>query len=101
MYGAMFRTNIYFYAIRDTQDARRVFMQNKANFSNNQMNISPFMEKYYDNYYHLKCRKNKPNSNPSKPNPTPVFGPKIGLAAFYFGKAYGKTTWFEVIMSDY
>jgi len=43
-------------------------MQNKPNFLNNPMTINPFMTIYYDNFHLLERRKNKPNSNPIKPN---------------------------------
>jgi hypothetical protein len=49
-------------------------MQNKPNFGNKPMSISPVMTKHYDNFRLLGRRKNKPNSNPiqnqNKPNQT-------------------------------
>jgi len=43
-------------------------MQNKPNFLNNQMNITFCLTKLYGNFYLFGRRKNKPNSNPIKPN---------------------------------
>jgi len=45
-----------------------LFMQNKPNFPNDPMNISPVTTKYYSNFCLLGHSKNKPNSNPIKPN---------------------------------
>jgi hypothetical protein len=43
-------------------------MQNKPNFPEVQMNISPVITKPYGNFHLLARRKNKANSNPIKPN---------------------------------
>jgi hypothetical protein len=45
-----------------------LFMQNKPNFLETQMNINPDMTKHYGNFHLLGRRKNKANSNPIKPN---------------------------------
>jgi len=45
-----------------------LIMQNKPNFLQHLMSISPFITNPYGNYHLLGRRKNKPNSNPIKPN---------------------------------
>jgi len=45
-----------------------LFMQNKPNFLDAQMNISVYTTKHYQNFIPLAGYKNKPNSNPIKPN---------------------------------
>jgi len=44
------------------------FMQNKANFLDALMNVNPYNTTYYENKWQRRVRKNKPNSNPIKPN---------------------------------
>ena len=43
-------------------------MQNKPNFPDTQMNLSSFPQNAYENFIPLAGYKNKPNSNPIKPN---------------------------------
>ena len=43
-------------------------MQNKANFPEAQMNVSANMTKDCENKFNPTLGKNKPNSNPNKPN---------------------------------
>jgi len=43
-------------------------MQNKANFPDDQMNVSPVITREYKNKSNWKLGENKPNSNPIKPN---------------------------------
>jgi len=43
-------------------------MQNKPNFRKSQMNISIFIKMAYEKFIPLAGQKNKPNSNPIKPN---------------------------------
>ena len=45
-----------------------LFMQNKPNFQNAQMNVSIYYTKVYKNETAFRRGKNKPNSNPNKPN---------------------------------
>ena len=45
-----------------------LFMQNKPNFQDTQMNVSIYNIKDYQNFIPLAGQKNKPNSNPNKPN---------------------------------
>jgi len=45
-----------------------LFMQNKPNFPDTQMNLSRFPQNAYKNFTSLSGQKNKPNSNPNKPN---------------------------------
>jgi len=82
------------YAIRDTQYAIRapalytcrerstnqlLFMQNKPNFPNSQMNVNLYSTMDYENKWQRRVRKNKPNSNPIKSN----FKPGDGFSAYY------------------
>jgi hypothetical protein len=43
-------------------------MQNKANFPDDQMNVSGTITKDYENKSNWKLGKNKPNTNPLKAN---------------------------------
>ncbi len=45
-----------------------LFMQNKANFRKAQMNVNSFITKDYRKKDDFAVQKNKPNSNPIKPN---------------------------------
>ncbi len=55
------------YAIRCTLYAV-LNMQNKANFQDTQMNVNSYNTTDYENKWQRRVRKNKPNSNPIKPN---------------------------------
>jgi len=43
-------------------------MQNKPNFQKAKMNVNIYYTKDYKNFIPLAGQKNKPNSNPIKPN---------------------------------
>jgi hypothetical protein len=45
-----------------------LIMQNKPNLQDDQMNISALVIRDYENRWYLKRMKNKPNTNPIKPN---------------------------------
>jgi len=45
-----------------------LFMQNKPNFQDARMNVNIYNTTYYKNFIPLAGYKNKPNSNPIKPN---------------------------------
>jgi len=45
-------------------------MQNKANFPDAQMNVSPSITMNYEQKTMNYANKNKPNTNPNKPNQT-------------------------------
>ena len=45
------------------------FMQNKANLPDDQMNVTTFLTKDYENKIAFGLRKNKPNTKPNKANP--------------------------------
>jgi len=45
-----------------------LFMQNKPNLKNTQMNLNILSKRAYENFIPLAGQKNKPNSNPNKPN---------------------------------
>jgi len=59
--------------------ANYLIMQNKPNFLQHLMNISPVMTKHYGNFRLLGRPKNKPNSNPIKPN---LKNAKMNLSPF-------------------
>jgi len=44
------------------------FMQNKANFPDDQMNVNKVLTKGYENIANSKLDENKPNTNPNKAN---------------------------------
>ncbi len=50
------------------------FMQNKPNLLNAQMNVSSILINHYENIHLLGRRKNKPKTNPIKPNFKPTAG---------------------------
>jgi len=56
------------YICREPSTNHLLFMQNKPNFQNAQMNINSLITKDYENKWQRRVRKNKPNSNPIKPN---------------------------------
>ena len=62
-----------------TSDERRAtsdeYMPNKPNFKNAQKAVTPSITSNYDNFHPLDHPKNKPNSNPIKPNQS-QFQPK-------------------------
>ena len=49
-------------------DKSHLFMQNKPNFQDTQMNVSIFSKMAYENKWQRRVRKNKPNSKPIKAN---------------------------------
>jgi len=51
-----------------TYERIRLFMQNKANLQESQMNVTKVLTKDYVNKPSWKVRKNKPNSKPNKAN---------------------------------
>ena len=56
------------YLCREFSTNSLLFMQNKANLLNAQMNVSSVLTKYYENIANWKLGENKPNSKPIKPN---------------------------------
>jgi len=56
------------YICRGPSTNQLLFMQNKPNFRKTQMNVSIYNIKEYQNFISLAGQKNKPNSNPIKPN---------------------------------
>ena len=50
----------------------KLFMQNKANFRDDKMNINTTLTMNYVILSHWLRRKNKPNSNPIKPKTNPI-----------------------------
>ena len=57
-----------FYYCRGISTNRPVFLQNKPNFREAQMNVSANMTKYYGKIPNTTLGENKPNSKPNKPN---------------------------------
>jgi len=56
------------YICRESSTNQLLFMQNKPNFQDAQMNVNIYNTKNYQNFIPLAGQKNKPNSNPIKPN---------------------------------
>ncbi len=52
----------------NTSDERSIFMQNKPNFLDAQMNVKSIHTVVYENKSNWTLGENKPNSNPIKPN---------------------------------
>ncbi len=59
---------ILLYICREPSTNQLLFMQNKPNFQDTQMNVSSIITTAYKNFIPLAGQKNKPNSNPIKPN---------------------------------
>ncbi len=59
----------HLYNCREVSTNQLLFMQNKPNFQNDQMNVSNIITSNYKNYIPLAGQKNKPNSNPNKACP--------------------------------
>ncbi len=53
---------------RESSTNQLLFMQNKPNFKDAQMNVNSILTTDYENKWQRRVRKNKPNSNPIKPN---------------------------------
>jgi len=60
------------YICRESSTNSPLFMQNKPNFLDTQMNISSVLTKYYENNLCSGLLENKPNSKPIKPNTNPI-----------------------------
>jgi len=56
------------YICREPSTNQLLFMQNKPNLLDAQMNVSIFSTKVYENKSNWTLSENKPNSNPIKPN---------------------------------
>ncbi len=63
-------------AVASAKAEDTIIMQNKPNFRNAKMNITPVTIKDYENLCLRKPPKNKPNSNPNKPNSKPITNEK-------------------------
>jgi len=73
-----------------------LFMQNKPNFIKDQMNVSIYYTNEYKNFIPLAGYKNKPNSNPIKPNTNPIpESPKMNETLFAT-KVYENITTFRL-----
>jgi len=59
---------ILLYICRERSTNQLLFMQNKPNFQDTQMNVSIFSKMAYENIANWTLGENKPNSNPIKPN---------------------------------
>ena len=58
----------HLYICRESSTKQLLFMQNKPNLLDAQMNVTSFYTVDYENKSNWKLGKNKPNSNPNKPN---------------------------------
>jgi len=56
------------YICRERSTNQLLFMQNKPNFQDTQMNVKPYNTMDYENISDWTLGENKPNSNPIKPN---------------------------------
>ena len=56
------------YICRESYTNQLLFMQNKPNVKNAQINVSSYMKSKYEKLDTWLSGKNKPNSNPIKPN---------------------------------
>jgi len=56
------------YICRESSTNQLLFMQNKPNVKNAQINVSSYMKSKYEKLDTWLSGKNKPNSNPIKPN---------------------------------
>ena len=71
-------------------DKSPLFMQNKPNFQNAQMNVTSLITVDYENKSNWKLGKNKPNTNPIKPN----FRKAKMFLNFYLTRDYeNKSNW--------
>ena len=59
----------FLYNCRGISTNRPIFMQNKPNFPDAQMNLSPNITKDYENGSNTTLGENKPNSNPIRQEP--------------------------------
>ncbi len=67
LYASRF-TKLPLYICREPSTNQLLFMQNKPNLLDAQMNVNPYNTKEYNNETAFRRGKNKPNSNPIKPN---------------------------------
>ena len=58
----------HLYICRESSTNRLLFMQNKPNFPDTQMNVNLYNTTDYENKSNWTLGQNKPNSNPIKPN---------------------------------
>jgi len=56
------------YICREPSTNQLLFMQNKPNFQDAQINVNSYMKSKYEKLDTWLSGKNKPNSNPNKPN---------------------------------
>ncbi len=61
-------TPSHLYICRESSTNQLLFMQNKPNFQDAQMNVSNIITMIYQIFIPLAGQKNKPNSNPNKAN---------------------------------
>ncbi len=66
--GASRFTKLPLYTCRDASTNQPLFMQNKPNVKDAQINVNSYMESKYEKLDTWLSGKNKPNSNPIKPN---------------------------------
>jgi hypothetical protein len=63
-----YRHFIFLYTCRDASTNQLLFMQNKPNVKDAQINVNSYMKIKYEKLDTWLSGKNKPNSNPIKPN---------------------------------
>ena len=71
-------TKLPFDNCRESSTNRPIFMQNKPNFQDTQMNVSANMTKDYEKISNPTLGENKPNSNPIQSQTNPIKCKKTG-----------------------
>ncbi len=61
-------TNSHLYTCKESSTNQLLFMQNKPNVKDAQINVNSYMKSKYEKLDTWLSGKNKPNSNPIKPN---------------------------------
>ncbi len=82
-------SSAFLYICREPSTNQLLFMQNKPNFQDAQMNVNIFSKMAYQNFIPLAGQKNKPNSKPNKPCPACPLPNKL-LPSFGAGSAVEK-----------
>ena len=77
-------TPSHLYICRESSTNQLLFMQNKPNLLDTQMNVSIFSQMDYENLSDWTIGQNKPNSNPIKPNFTYPKRGKTEVRCWFF-----------------
>ena len=74
-----------FYNCRESSTNRPIFMQNKANFLEAEMNVCSILKKYYENESHRRLQKNK-----AKQSQFPIILVSLNWLCIICFQSYGK-----------